>query len=231
VNITAIRSNYMSVTNSISQRIQAIRSEIPAHVRLVAVSKYATIEQMRESYAAGVRDFGESRVPTAIEKQEALADLVDIEWHLIGHLQSNKVRKAVQMFNWIHSVDSLKLCQQIDRVAAEFNQQPKIFLQTKILPDPQKSGWETSQLLRDLAEIDQLKHLQVRGLMTIAPSGLGDQELLNLFCSLVNLQNNISENNYLSNKMQNISMGMSQDYQLAIAAGSDVIRVGSKIFT
>jgi PLP dependent protein len=221
----------MSVTDSISQRIQAIRAEIPAHVRLVAVSKYASIEQMRESYAAGVRDFGESRVLTAIEKQEALADLVDIEWHLIGHLQSNKVRKAVQMFDWIHSVDSLKLCQQIDRVAAEFNRQPKIFLQTKILPDPQKSGWETSQLLRDLAEIDQLKHLQVRGLMTIAPSGLGDQELLNLFCSLVNLQNNISENNYLSNKMQNISMGMSQDYQLAIAAGSDVIRVGSKIFT
>jgi PLP dependent protein len=221
----------MSATDSITQRIQAIRAEIPAHVRLVAVSKYASIEQMREAYAAGVRDFGESRIPTAMEKQEALADLTDIEWHLIGHLQSNKVRKAVQMFNWIHSVDSLKLCQQIDRISAELSQTPKIFLQTKLLPDPQKSGWETSQLLSDLAEINQLKQVQVRGLMTIAPLGLGDQELLNLFCSLVNLQNNICENNYLSNKMQNISMGMSQDYQLAIAAGSDVIRVGSKIFT
>jgi PLP dependent protein len=221
----------MSATDSIAQRIQAIRAEIPAHVRLVAVSKYASIEQMRQAYTAGIRDFGESKIPTAIEKQEALADLTDIEWHLIGHLQSNKVRKAVKMFDWIHSVDSLKLCQQIDRVSAELSQTPKIFLQTKLLPDPQKSGWETSQLLSDLAEIDQLKHLQVVGLMTIAPLGLGDQELLNLFCSLVNLQNNICENNYLSNKMPNISMGMSQDYQLAIEAGSDVIRVGSKIFT
>jgi PLP dependent protein len=221
----------MIPNESIAQRIQQIRAEIPAHVRLVAVSKYASIAQIREAYAAGVRDFGESRIPTAAEKQAELADLSDISWHLIGHLQSNKVRKAVQMFEWIHSVDSLKLCQQIDRVAAELTKKPKIFLQTKILPDPQKSGWEVSELWHDLTQIDQLNHIEIEGLMTIAPLGIGEQELLDLFCSLVTLQKDICQHNYLLINMKNLSMGMSQDYLLAIAAGSSVIRVGSKIFT
>jgi PLP dependent protein len=174
----------MNEQDSIAHRLAAIRQEIPATVRLLAVSKGASIEQMRAAYAAGVRDFGESRIQATAEKQAALADLPDICWHLIGQLQSNKVRKAVQMFQVIHSVDSLKLCQQIDRVARELDKSPQVFLQVKMLPDPQKSGWHEAELLIDLPEINRCDFLQINGLMSIAPIGLDDQRLLDLFTAV-----------------------------------------------
>jgi PLP dependent protein len=220
----------MNDSNSIAQRLAAIRQEILPTVKLVAVSKGATIEQMREAYAAGQRDFGESRIQATIEKQAALADLPDICWHLIGQLQSNKVRKAVQMFDVIHSVDSLKLCQQVDRVAGELGKSPQAFLQVKMLPDPQKSGWSEADLLVDLPEISQCKFVKIDGLMSIAPLGLNEQELMCLFISVMSLQNTINQYNYPSINLKHLSMGMSQDYQLAVAAGSSLIRVGSKIF-
>jgi PLP dependent protein len=221
----------MNDSNSIAHRIAAIRQEIPPTVKLVAISKGATIEQMREAYAAGQRDFGESRIQATVEKQAALVDLPDICWHLIGQLQSNKVRKAVQMFDVIHSVDSLKLYQQIDRVAGELGKSPQLFLQVKMLPDPQKSGWSEADLLIDLPEINKCKFLQIKGLMSIAPWGLTDQELRGLFASVADLQNKINQYNYPSINVKHLSMGMSQDYLLAVAAGSSIIRVGSKIFT
>jgi PLP dependent protein len=220
----------MNDSNSIAQRLAAIRQEILPTVKLVAVSKGATIEQMREAYAAGQRDFGESRIQATIEKQAALADLPDICWHLIGQLQSNKVRKAVQMFDVIHSVDSLKLCQQVDRVAGELDKSPQAFLQVKMLPDPQKSGWSEADLLVDLPEISQCKFVKIDGLMSIAPLGLSKQELMYLFTSVADLQNKINQYDYPSIHLKHLSMGMSQDYQLAVAAGSTMIRVGSKIF-
>lgn len=221
----------MNESNSIAHRIAAICQEIPPTVKLVAISKGATVEQMREAYAAGQRDFGESRIQATIEKQAALADLPDICWHLIGQLQSNKVRKAVQMFEVIHSVDSLKLCQQLDRVAGELDKSPQVFLQVKMLPDPQKSGWDVAALLIDLPEINQCKFIKINGLMSIPPLDLSDQELMYLFISVADLQNKINQYDYPSINLKHLSMGMSQDYQLAVAAGSTLIRVGSKIFT
>ena len=220
----------MNESNSIAQRLAAIRQEISPTVKLVAVSKGATTEQMRAAYAAGQRDFGESRIQTTIEKQAALADLPGICWHLIGQLQSNKVRKAVQMFEVIHSVDSLKLCQQIDRIAGELGKSPQVFLQVKMLPDPQKSGWSETDLLMDLPEINKCKFAKIDGLMSIAPLGLNEQELMCLFTSVMSLQNTINQYIYPSINLKHLSMGMSQDYQLAVAAGSSMIRVGSKIF-
>jgi PLP dependent protein len=220
----------MAGREAIAQRIATIRQEIPPTIKLVAVSKGATVDQMRAAYAAGVRDFGESRIQATIEKQAALADLPDICWHLIGQLQSNKVRKALQMFDFIHSVDSLKLCQQIDRVAAELGKSPQVFLQVKMLPDPQKSGWEVADLLIDLPAINQCNFIQINGLMAIPPLGLNDQELMYLFTSVADLQNKINQYDYPSINLKYLSMGMSQDYQLAVEAGSNIIRVGSKIF-
>jgi PLP dependent protein len=221
----------MNDSNSIAQRLAAIRQEIPPTVKLVAISKGATIEQMREAYAVGQRDFGESRIQATIEKQAALADLPNICWHLIGQLQSNKVRKAVQMFEVIHSVDSLKLCQQLDRVAGELGKSPQVFLQVKVLPDPQKSGWDVADLLIDLPEINQCESIKINGLMSIPPMGLTDQELMYLFISVADLQNKINQYDYPLIHLKYLSMGMSQDYQLAVTAGSNIIRVGSKIFT
>ncbi len=220
----------MNDSNSIAQRIATILEEIPSTVQLLAVSKGASLEQMREAYEAGVRDFGESRIQATAEKQAALADLPDIRWHLIGQLQSNKVRKAVEMFDVIHSVDSLKLYQQINRIAAELAKTPQIYLQVKILPDPQKTGWEVASLWRDLPEINRCECLRATGLMIIAPLGLDSQSLLKMFVAAADLQKDINKHNYQFIAIKNLSMGMSQDYQMAVQAGSTLIRVGSKIF-
>jgi PLP dependent protein len=220
----------MNAQDSIAQRLAAIRQEIPETVQLVAVSKGASVEQMREAYAAGVRDFGESRIQATAEKQAALADLSDIHWHLIGQLQSNKVRKAVQMFDVIQSVDSLKLYQQINKIAIELGKAPQVYLQVKMLPDPQKTGWNVAQLWLDLPEINRCKHLRATGLMIIAPLELDTDNLLKMFTSAFNLQKEINQHNYQFVEINHLSMGMSQDYKIAVRAGSSTIRLGSKIF-
>jgi PLP dependent protein len=215
---------------SIAHNIQTIRQDLPATVKLMAVTKQVSVAAMREAYATGIRDFGESRIQAAETKQQELADLPDLHWHLIGHLQSNKVRKAVQIFDWIHSVDSLKLAQQIDRVSAELNLRPKICLQVKLLPDPDKYGWTVPELLVDLPQLDQLEQLQICGLMAIPPLGLTPAELQQFFEQARDLRDRIQQQTWGNLHLSELSMGMSGDYLQAIPAGSTIIRLGSIIF-
>jgi PLP dependent protein len=215
---------------SIAHNIETIRRELPDRVRLMAVSKQVSVELMREAYAVGIRDFGESKIQEAQSKQAALADLPDICWHLIGHLQSNKVRKALEIFDWIHSVDSLKLVQQIDRVAAELAVNPNICLQVKILPDPDKYGWTISELLTDLPQISSCQHLQVKGLMAIPPLGLTIAQTQSLFDRARDLSHQISTQPEFKLQLSELSIGMSGDYRLAVAAGATIVRLGSIIF-
>jgi PLP dependent protein len=216
------------MSNPIAANIVAIRQQLPAHVRLIAVSKYTTPEKMRWAYEAGIRDFGESRVLEVAEKQSALADLPGITWHLIGHLQTNKVRKAVQVFDWIHSVDSLRLLEQIDRQALDLGKCPSICLQVKVLPDPDKFGWSTAEVITDFPQIQNFTNVDLRGLMAIAPLGLNSSQLSGLFGAVTRLRQQIREQ--FDQELPELSMGMSEDYELAIAEGSTMIRVGSKIF-
>jgi pyridoxal phosphate enzyme (YggS family) len=185
---------------------------------------------MRSAYAAGIRDFGESRIQEAEEKQRELADLPDIHWHLIGHLQTNKVRKALQMFEWLHSIDSLNLARSLDRVATELNLRPKILLQVKILPDPQKYGWNVDELLDDLPTLDRCEHLDIRGLMSIPPLGLTEAEIRQFFSQTRDLAQQIQQGEWSRIQMRELSMGMSGDYPQAIAAGATMIRLGSILF-
>ncbi|WP_373541886.1 YggS family pyridoxal phosphate-dependent enzyme [Chamaesiphon sp.] len=215
---------------SIAQNIETIRRDLPAAVRLMAVSKQVSVALMREAYAVGIRDFGESKIQEAQAKQQELADLPDICWHLIGHLQGNKVRKAVQLFDWIHSVDSLKLLQQIDRVAAELNSSPKICLQVKILPDPDKYGWTIPELLADLPQISDCQHLKISGLMAIPPLGLTPAQTQDFFERARDLSHQIAAQHGIELQMSELSMGMSGDYLPAIAAGATIVRLGSIIF-
>jgi PLP dependent protein len=215
---------------TIAYNIETIRRDLPASVRLMAVSKQVSVALIREAYAAGVRDFGESRIQEAQTKQQELADLPDLCWHLIGHLQSNKVRKALQLFDWIHSVDSLKLLQQIDRVSAELETSPNICLQVKILPDPDKYGWTIPELLTDLPQISCCQHLKISGLMAIPPLGLTIIQTQHFFEQARDLSHQISQQPGLNLQMSELSMGMSGDYLSAIAAGSTIIRLGSIIF-
>ena len=218
------------MTSSIALRIASIRQQLPPSVRLIAVSKQVSVAAMRSAYNAGIRDFGESRIQEATSKQQQLQDLPDITWHLIGGLQSNKAKKALESFDWIHSLDSLKLAQRLDRLAQELSCQPKVCLQVKLLDDPNKSGWTVPELLDSLAELDRCQHLQIRGIMSIPPLGLTEAEILNFFTQTHELAAQIGQQNWSNIQMQQLSMGMSEDYHLAVQAGSTMVRLGSILF-
>jgi PLP dependent protein len=215
----------------IARRIHEIRQQLPAGVRLVAVTKTVGVGAIREAYAAGIRDFGENRLQDALPKIEVLSDLQDVCWHYIGHLQSNKARKVLENFTWIHSIDRLSLAQQLDRLSTELNLTPNIFLQVKILEDPDKYGWYPNELEADLDEIARLSRLKIKGLMAILPLGLSPQQALEAFQTTAKLQQEIKQKNPHFLGMTELSMGMSGDYLQALEAGATVIRLGTTIFT
>lgn len=218
------------MTGSIAERIATVRDQLPAGVRLIAVTKQVPVDAMREAYFAGVRDFGESRLQEAEAKIAQLKDLPDLNWHLIGHLQSNKVKKALEQFQWIHSCDNLKLAQRLNRLATEVSLKPNVCLQVKVVPDPDKYGWSIPELLADLPELDQCTALQIRGLMTILPLGLSPEESLEVFERTRELALKIGQQNWSNLHMQELSMGMSDDYLLAVQAGATQVRLGRIIF-
>lgn len=218
------------MTGLITERIATIRQQLPPGVRLIAVTKQVSVDAMREAYAAGVRDFGESKVQEAEAKLAQLGDLPDLNWHLIGHLQSNKAKKAVEHFQWIHSCDSLNLAHRLNRLAVELSLRPKICLQVKVAPDPNKYGWTVPELLADLSELDQCDALNIQGLMTILPLGLSQQESLEVFERTRELAEKIRQQNWSNLQMQELSMGMSNDYSLAVQAGATMVRLGRIIF-
>ncbi|MBD2329014.1 YggS family pyridoxal phosphate-dependent enzyme [Alkalinema sp. FACHB-956] len=206
------------------------QQSIPAHVTTIAVTKQASVEQMRAAYAAGLRHFGESRLQEAVQKQAELADLQDVTWHFIGHLQSNKVAKTLERFQWIHSVDNLKLAERIDRLAGALASPPHLCLQVKLRPDPNKSGWSVEQLLADLPQLNQLDQVHIAGLMVIPPLGLSEADLCGLFQQARDLATTINQQAWPRLNLRELSMGMSEDYQLAIASGATMIRPGRILF-
>lgn len=218
------------MTDRIAERIALIRQQLPATVRFIAVTKQVSVEAMRAAYAAGIRDFGESRIQEAATKQEQLQDLPDITWHLIGSLQSNKAKRALELFQWIHSLDSLKLAQRLDRLAQDLSCRPQVCLQVKILSDPHKSGWTIPELLDSLPELNRCHNLQIAGLMTIPPLNLNDAAILSVFEQTRDLADKIQQQHWSNLHMQQLSMGMSDDYQLAVQAGATMVRLGRIIF-
>jgi pyridoxal phosphate enzyme (YggS family) len=217
-------------TPSIAEKIAQIREQLPDRVRLIAVSKQVSVEAMREAYAAGIRDFGESRLQEALPKQEQLGDIPDICWHFIGHLQSNKAQKILETFEWIHACDRLKLAQRLDRLAEELALRRNICLQVKMLSDPNKYGWSASQLQTDLPLLNECKQIAIQGLMTILPLGLSETEAFAAFQATHALGSQIARENYPNLRMQEFSMGMSGDYPLAVRAGATMVRLGRVIF-
>lgn len=218
------------MTSAIAQRIHNIRSQVPPSVRLIAVTKQMSVDAIRQAYAAGVRDFGESRVQETATKQAQLLDLPDITWHLIGHLQSNKAQKALTQFHWIHSVDSLKLAQRLNSLADSLSRKPQVCLQVKIQSDPDKFGWSIPELRADLPALNGCTNLKIQGLMSIPPLGLEAAEILEFFQRTAELADKIRQENWSHIQMQHLSMGMSTDYQQAVAAGATMIRLGRILF-
>lgn len=216
--------------NSIAQNLARLRSELPDKVRLVAVSKTHGADKIRLAYAAGQRDFAENRLQEALSKQEELADLTDIRWHFIGHLQKNKAKKAIANFDWIHTIDSLALAQKLNRYAEDLEQTAKFCLQIKPLPDPQKSGWEIPAFLEQMTQLADCRYLKIQGLMTILPFGLAQPETKQAFLEVKALLQQLNKAEDFPFTLSELSMGMSGDYLLAVKAGSTMVRVGRSIF-
>jgi PLP dependent protein len=223
--MTAVRN-----PDAIIQRITQIRATLPPTVKLVAVTKKQPPEAIRAAYAAGIRDFGESRVQEAIAKQADLADLEDVTWHMIGRLQANKARKALEHFQWIHSVDSIRLAERLDQIAAELGCTPHCCLQVKVVPDPPKSGFDPEDFWEALPVLDQLTHLKLVGLMTIPPLETSAAEARAIFQRTRQLADQINQSQLQQLRIETLSMGMSGDYLEAIASGSTLVRLGTILF-
>ena len=219
-----------SLTSSMSLRIQAVQNTLPSSVRLIAVTKRFPSDVIRQAYALGLRDFGEAQVQEAQEKQAQLGDLNDITWHLIGHLQSNKARKALELFQWIHSIDSFKLAQKLNQIAAETTRHPNCCLQVKLRSDPAKYGFDLETLRQTLPRLNTLENLHIKGLMTIPPLGLSKEEIRALFLQAQALADDINRIGYSHLQATELSMGMSGDYPEAIAAGATMVRLGAALF-
>ncbi len=215
---------------ALPEQFDSICQSIPPAVTLVAVTKFLPVDTIRAAYGRGLRHFGESRVQEAIAKQAQLTDLPDITWHLIGTLQANKARKAVEHFAWIHSVDSLKLAQRLDRMAQESNRVPQCCLQVKVVPDPPKSGLDLAEIDGLLPGFDQLSHLQIRGLMAIPPQGASEATVGEVFTGAKALAERINGQGFNRLQIDQLSLGMSGDYKQAIACGATMVRLGTVLF-
>ena len=202
----------------------------PDDVKLVAISKTFPPECIRAAYEAGLRDFGENRVQEAMAKRPALSDL-NITWHLVGHLQSNKAKVARELFHWVHSVDSFRLAQKLDQaaVASGAGRLP-VLLEVNLGEEASKAGVGESEIIPLAEQVSRLGTLEVRGLMVIPPF-LDDPELVRpYFRRLRELAQEIESKNIPNLSMQELSMGMSHDFEVAIEEGATIIRVGTAIF-
>lgn len=217
-------------TAAVATHIEQVRDSLPPHVRLIAVTKNVPASVMRAAYAAGIRDFGESRIQEAKQKREQLQDWTDVTWHLIGHLQRNKAKPALELFSWIHSVDSIALAQRLNQLATALNRRPNICLQVKMIPDANKYGWSAEDLRTDLPSLQTLSHLRIQGLMTILPMGLKPQQILHVFQQTGKLAKELQHQPGIHLILPELSMGMSADYLLAVDAGATMIRLGRILF-
>ena len=198
----------------------------PQSVKLIAVSKTFPAEAVESAYDAGQRLFGENKVQDLAFKNAALPK--DIEWHMIGHLQSNKAKLAVENADYIHAVDSVKLLKKIDRLAGELACSPKVFIEVNISGEESKFGADTEQV-KDLARAAlQCENITVAGLMTMAPFGVPEDELRFVFSSLLKLRDSLQDEFGLN--LPELSMGMSGDFEIAIEEGATMVRIGTSIF-
>ncbi|MDM1548554.1 YggS family pyridoxal phosphate-dependent enzyme [Empedobacter falsenii] len=211
---------------SIQENLKTIEATIPAHVTLVAVSKTKPVEDLQEAYAAGMRDFGENKIQEMCDKYEVLPK--DIRWHMIGHVQTNKVKYMAPFVHLIHGVDSLKLLKEIHKQAEKNNRVIDVLLQQFIADEETKFGLDQEEIQQIMQEeIQHLPNVRVVGLMGMATFTEDENQIREEFRSLK------SNFDSLKNNFENLtilSMGMSGDYQIAIEEGSTMVRIGSSIF-
>jgi pyridoxal phosphate enzyme (YggS family) len=215
---------------SIAQNLLQIKSQLPENVTLVAVSKTKPVADLMEAYNAGQRIFGENKIQEMTEKWEQMPK--DIQWHMIGHVQTNKVKFMAEYVSLIHGVDSLKLLQEINKQALKHNRIIDCLLQMYIADEETKFGLDEKELneLLSSEEFQQLKNIRIVGLMGMATFTDNQNQIQKEFQHLKEIFDNTSKLETLNLKLETLSMGMSGDYKLAIECGSTMVRIGSSIF-
>ena len=215
----------------VAENIKQMKKELPQSVTLVAVSKFHPTEALVAAYDAGQRVFGESRAQELVQKAATMPS--DVQWHFIGHLQTNKIKYIVPYVALIHGIDSYKLLAEVDKQAAKAGKTVNCLLQLHIAREETKFGFSFDECREMLAagEWRELKHIRICGLMGMATNTDNDEQIKTEFCSLSSFFNEVKAKWFAdAESFRELSMGMSHDYHEAIAAGSTLIRVGSKIF-
>ena len=222
-----LKENLESVEKRIEQTCRHVGRKRD-EVTLVAVSKTKPVSMLQEAYDLGVRVFGENKVQEIRDKYEALPR--DIEWHMIGHLQTNKVKYIIDKVKLIHSVDSLRLAETIEKEAEKHNCTADILLEVNVAEEESKFGLKTEEVIPVYEKILQYPHINVKGLMTIAPFVENPEKNRSVFADLHKLYVDIKRKNIDNGTVSILSMGMTNDYEVAIEEGATMVRIGTGIF-
>ena len=231
--VSSIRENYQSTLDRIATAARKSNRD-PEDVRLVVVTKSQPIEVVQAAIEAGARILGENYPEEAVTKIQSLTVQSAVEWHMIGHVQSRKARLVADHFALLHSLDSVKLAQRLDRFAAEQNHVLPVLLEFNVGGEESKAGWDASDeskwegLLPEIASIFELSHLRVRGLMTMPPLETNPEDVRRFFERLRSLRDYLSAQ-YSHVDWRELSMGTSADYAVAVEEGATLVRVGTAI--
>lgn len=222
-----VAENLAQVQKNIEESCGNVNRD-PGEVTLIAVSKTKPVEMLREAYDAGARVFGENKVQEIVDKYDHMPS--DVKWHMIGHLQRNKVKYIVDKVAMIHSVDSFRLAETIEKEAAKKNVTVPILIEVNVAQEESKYGLKPEEVLPFIEEIADFSHIQIKGLMTIAPYVENAEENRQYFSKLKQLSVDIMHKNIDNIKMNTLSMGMTGDYEVAVEEGATFVRVGTGIF-
>lgn len=225
--MSAISENIQKVRAIISRQA-ALAGRNAAEITLIAVTKTVVPERIQEALAAGVTDIGENKIQEALSKSSNIGH--SVQWHLIGHLQTNKVKTAIQLFDLIHSVDSLKLAEAIDQEAGKAGKKQRILVEVNVSGEESKYGCSPEAAVELIKSAGNRDNLQIEGLMTMAPFTADQEKIKAVFKGLRDLKDTIAGYQIPNVTMKHLSMGMSQDFEIAIAEGATLVRIGTAIF-
>ena len=223
----ALRARLSEITARIQLSAESVKRN-PAEITLVAVTKTFPLEIWKDAINENLTCIGESRVPEAAEETKNFPFRDKIELHLIGHLQSNKARKAIKLFDVIQTIDSIKLAKRINTICAETGIEQRIFVQVNIGNDPAKQGFSINSAMEAILEISEMKHLICEGIMTIPPHELPEKKLLDIYRKTRKIRDMAKKS--INNNCKYLSMGMSNDFETAITEGATHIRLGTALF-
>ena len=227
--MTSVAERASQVRERIDAACRAVGRD-PAEVRLMAVTKTQGVDVVEQAWAAGLRLFGENRVPEAADKAEQLADRTDLEWALIGHLQTNKVARALRFTTELHTLDSLRLAEALDRRLQEQGRGLDVFVQVNTSGEAAKTGLAPEEVESFVLDLRPFAALNVRGLMTLAVFSDDPTAVAACFARLAELQRRLRQLDGAPGSYDELSMGMSGDFELAIAHGATTVRVGQTLF-